>query len=94
MRGSVIMVDRSKKIFFSKHARLKMVDRGTSEEEVIGAIKEGSFELTCKGRFLFRKNLSFNGFWRTRRYLTKQIAPVIVEEEDKLVIVTVYVYYF
>jgi len=88
------MVDREKRVFFSAHARAKMSDRGASEEEVVEAIKEGSFEPARKARLLFRKNFSFGKSWRGKRYSVKQVAPVIAEEKDKLIVITVYVYYF
>ena len=48
-----------KQVFFSYHAKVKMDDRGASEEEVIKSIYEGSFEPTRKGRILYRKNFIF-----------------------------------
>lgn len=84
----------SKQILFSNHARIKMVDRGANEAEVLRAIKEGSSEPVRKGRLLFRKNFPFNSTWRGRRYPVKQVAPVVAEENGKLVVITVYVYYF
>jgi len=51
------MIDREKRVFFSTHARVKMTDRGASEDEVIQAIKKGSSEPARKGRTLFRKKL-------------------------------------
>lgn len=83
-----------KRILFSKHAKIKIADRGASEEEVIKAIKEGSSEPSRKGRLLFRKNFHFNSMWQGKHYPIKQVAPVIADENDRMVIVTVYVYYF
>ena len=71
-----------------------MTDRGADEEEVIKSIREGSYEPSRKGRILFRKNFIFNKSWRGKKYSIKQVAPVVVEEEKRLVVVTVYVYYF
>lgn len=85
---------KDRQIFFSHHAKIKMADRGANEEEVIRAIQEGSSEPARGGRIMFRKNFSFNKIWRERQYLIKQVAPVVAEEENKFVIVTVYVYYF
>ena len=77
-----------------KHAKIKMADRGASEDEVIKAIKEGSSEPSRKGRLLFRKNFPFNSMWRGKHYPIKQVAPVVADENDRMVVVTVYVYYF
>jgi len=84
----------SKRIDFSSHAREKALDRGASESEVQAAILAGGPEPARKGRVLFRKNFPFDGWWRGKHYVVKQVAPVVVEEEDRFVVVSVYVYYF
>ncbi|MEM2045689.1 MAG: DUF4258 domain-containing protein [Candidatus Caldarchaeum sp.] len=89
-----VSIDRSKPVKFSDHARDKMLDRGASEEEVLMAIHTGSLEPARKGRVMFRKNFDFHRSWRGRRYAIKQVAPVVAEEPGKLVVVTVFVYYF
>jgi len=87
-------VDLSKPIQFSPHAREKMLDRGASESEVEAAIRTGSPEPARKGRSMFRKNFVFNRQWREKYYAVKQVAPIVVEEVDRLVVVTVFGYYF
>ena len=83
-----------KEIIFSNHAKTKMGDRGASEDEVRKAIEEGSSEPARKGHLMFRKNLPFNAMWRGKHYSIKQVAPVVSEENNGLVVITVYVYYF
>jgi len=85
---------RPKPIEFSFHAREKMLDRGASEDEVKLAIRSGGGEPARKGRTLFRKNFAFNGCWRGRTYAVKQVAPVVVEQDDRIVVVTVFAFYF
>ncbi len=46
------------------------------------------------GRIAFRKNFPFRSEWKGRSYETKQALPIVVEEEDAAVVVTVYVFYF
>ena len=87
-------MDLSKPIEFSPHAREKMLDRGTSESEVKAAIRTGNPEPARRGRLMFRKNFAFNRPWRGKHYAVKQVAPVVAEEADRLVVVTVFVYYF
>ena len=82
------------RIIISKHAKIKMADRGADEKEVIKAINEGSYEPAKAGRLLFRKNFAFNGTWRGKKYKTKQVAPVTTYENNRIIVVTVYVYYF
>lgn len=43
---------------------------------------------------MFRKNFVFNSQWRGKDYAVKQVAPVVAEEADRLVVATVYVFYF
>ena len=43
---------------------------------------------------MFRKNMDFHSKWRGKSYAIKQVAPVVAEETDRLVVVTVFVYYF
>ena len=87
-------MDKGKQVSFSNHAKIKMVDRGTTEDEIIKAIEEGSSEPARKGCLMFRKNFTFNDNWRGKHFPIKQVAPIVKEEDNKLVVVTVYVYYF
>jgi Domain of unknown function (DUF4258) len=81
-------------IEISNHAREQMAERGASEAEVILAIEKGESKSTRKNRKLFRKNFQFNGIWRGRHYNIKQVAPIVAYKGDKLIVVTVYVFYF
>ena len=83
-----------KSIVLSAHAKEKMLDRGASEKEVETAIHKGIPEPARKGRLMFRKNFSFNDYWRGKHFAVKQVAPVVCEEEDQWVVVTVFVFYF
>jgi len=83
-----------KPIEISQHAREQMIERGAKEEEVFTAIRQGEAELTRLGRIMYRKSFQFNGMWRGKRYTIKQVVPVTVEETEKLVVVTVYTFYF
>ena len=47
-----------------------------------------------RGRIAFRKNFPFLSDWKNRYYEVKQVVPIVVEEEDAIVVVTVYVFYF
>ena len=87
-------LDISKSIVFSPHALQKTVDRGTTQTEIKATIHEGNPEPARKGRVMFRKNFAFNSQWRGKHFAVKQVAPVVAEEADRLVVVTVFVYYF
>lgn len=87
-------MNSAKPIVFSAHAREKMLDRGASETEVEATIRSGSKEPARGGRFTFRKNFAYNRQWRGKQYAVKQVAPIVAEEDERLVVVTVFVYYF
>ena len=82
------------RVVFSDHARAQLELRGTTEAEVEGAIHEGEKLPAERGRLAFRKNFVFRSNWKGRYYETKQVMPIVVEEDDAYVVVTVYVFYF
>lgn len=43
---------------------------------------------------MFRKNFAYDELWRGKRYAIKQVTPIVAEESDRFVVVTVFVYYF
>ena len=83
-----------KPIEFSSHSLEKMIDRGATREEVELAVRSGNAEPARKGRTTFRKNVAFNGRWRGKFYTVKQVAPIVAEEADRLIVVTIFVCYF
>jgi len=68
--------------------------RGASEQEVFDAICCESWETAEGGRMECRRNLTFNAIWNGKRYASKQVRPIFVEEDVEIIVVTVYVYYF
>lgn len=82
-----------KPIKFSQHALDNMADRGASREEVELAIKTGESVPAKKGRLSFRKIFSYNAIWKDKFYQIKQVMPIVAEESDRFVVVTVYVYF-
>ncbi|MFN3479952.1 MAG: DUF4258 domain-containing protein [Thermodesulfovibrionales bacterium] len=82
-----------KPIKFSQHALDNMADRGASREEVELTVRTGECFPAKKGRLSFRKNFNYNAIWKGKFYQVKQVIPVVVEEPDKFVVVTVYVYF-
>ncbi|HTS17319.1 MAG TPA: DUF4258 domain-containing protein [Verrucomicrobiae bacterium] len=83
-----------KPIRLTKHARGYLVSRGFTEAEVEEAIRTCPWQPSELGRWECRKDFPFHGVWNGRRYATKQVRPIFVEEPAELVIVTVYTYYF
>lgn len=83
-----------KPIRLSAHAHAQCRERGASPEEVVKAVREGDCEPAKRGRSLYRYNVEFNRMWHDHRYAVKQVAAVVAEEADELVVVTVYTFYF
>jgi hypothetical protein len=68
--------------------------RGATSQEVIEAIQTEPWHPAEMGRLECRKDFEFNSEWNGRRYTTKQVRPIFVDEPDEIVVATVYVYYF
>jgi len=87
------MTEIEKTIKFSRHVLDNMFDRGTSKAEVENAIRAGERLPAKKRRIAFRKNFSHNAMWKGKYYQAKQVMPIVVEEPDRFVVVTVYVFF-
>jgi Domain of unknown function (DUF4258) len=83
-----------KSIVFSTHALEQMADRGASQSEVEIAMNEGEEVPAKQERRAFRKNFPYNSTWKGRYYEFKQVVPIVAEEPDIWVVITVYVFYF
>lgn len=56
--------------------------------------RKTSREPAQRGLYLYRLNLEFKREWDNRFYNVQQVVPVVAEEEDRLVVVTVYTFCF
>ena len=83
-----------KEIKFTNHALLRLTKRGVTKEEVIEAIQSGQRESAKENKILCRLNLTYNEDWMGVTYPIKQVAPIIVEEENEIIVITVYTFYF
>lgn len=83
-----------KRVRLTAHSRAQCVERGASEEEVTIAVEQGTREPANMGRELCRFTFAFEGTWQGNPYTFKQVAPVIVEERDEVVVITVYTFYW
>lgn len=82
-----------KPIVITDHARVRMRERGASEENVLAAVRIGEREPARDGREICRLTLEFNQEWDGKYYGAQQVAAVIVEEEHEIVVVTVLTFY-
>jgi len=83
-----------KSILFSQHALDQMPDRGATRDEIEAAIRAGESAQAKGKRLSYRKNFPFNKEWKGRKYAIKQVMPIVIEESDRIIVVTVYVFYF
>lgn len=80
-------------IVFSRHAKGQLADRGATPHEVEQTILEGEQAPAKRGRLAFRKNFPFERYWKGLYYEGKQVMAIVAEEPDRLVVITVYVFY-
>jgi hypothetical protein len=83
-----------KPIKFSQHAKEQLSYRGATEKEIIETIKTIPWQPAELGRLECRKDFKFDRKWNKKYYKTKQVRPIFVEEENEIVVITVYIYYF
>jgi len=81
-------------IVLSRHAADQCALRGTNAEEIRLAIEYGVREPARSGRWMYRYNVAYNQLWQGTNYAIKQVAPVVAEEPDRLVVITVYTFFF
>ncbi len=79
---------------FTAHARSRMAERGVKAEEAAGAIEGGERFPARLGRTGFRRNYPFGAVRRGRRFDTKQVEVLAVEEAGAWVVITVLTRYF
>ncbi|GAB4324802.1 MAG: hypothetical protein Kow0074_18100 [Candidatus Zixiibacteriota bacterium] len=83
-----------KPVTFSRHALDQMRERGAGQDEVEAAITDGESAPARAGRLAFRLNFPYNSYWGGTFYATKQVMPIVADEPERYVVVTVYVFYF
>jgi len=76
------------------HARERMIERGTNEEEVISTVERGEPFPAKFGRCGFRRNFRHDGMWRGKYYANKQIEVFATPEGDEWIIITVIARYY
>jgi hypothetical protein len=76
------------------HALERATERGATEEEIRSAVQDGDRFPAKFGRVGFRRNFQFNGIWRGKRYVTKQIEAYAIEEDGRWIVITIVTKYF
>lgn len=76
------------------HAEDRIEERGASVREVVDTVQSGERFPGKFGRTGFRRNFSFDGEWRGKRYATKQVEAYAVREQDDWLVITVITRFF
>ena len=83
-----------KTIRLTAHAVEQCEERGATEADVKEAIERGVREPAKRGRFMYRLNFEHRARWQGKFYAIKQVAPVVAEGQNEIVVITVYTFYF
>ena len=81
-------------IVLSVHASEQAQRRGAEESEIREVIHTTPWKPAELGRLECQQDRVFNAVWNGVGYKTKRIRPIFVEEGGRIVVITVYVYYF
>lgn len=77
---------------FTRHAREKIVERLTTETEVVQTIQEAAWQPAAQGKQRATKWYPFGKEHKGAFYIGKDVEPIFVEEPDRIVVVTVYTF--
>lgn len=83
----------NKEIQIDPHTLLRAEERGASKEEIIDVIKTGTEFEAKKGRLGKYKIFLFQKIRNGKIYEQKKIEVIYIPEENKIITVTVYVFY-
>ena len=81
-------------IEFTPHALESLRKRGVNQEEIIKAINEAEHFSTKSGREEGEKEFCYNSEWHGKHYHMKKVRPVFKEEEKRILVITVYSFYY
>ena len=82
-----------KRIRLTAHAAGYVDRRGFTVSEVEQAIRNAPWEPAELGRLQCRMTVAFDSVWNGVHYASKHVRPIFVEEEEEIVVITVYTYY-
>ena len=82
-----------KPVVFTRHASQRLAERMTTEEEVIQAIRDAPWVRSDRQRYSATKWYPFNEVHEGFFYAGKDVCPIFADEAERLVVVTLYVYF-
>ena len=83
-----------KPIRLSIHAREQLLYRGVSEEEVHETIRTSKWRPAALERLECKKVFPYKKEWNEIYYNEKEVRPIFVEEENEIIVITIYTYFF
>jgi flagellar biosynthesis/type III secretory pathway protein FliH len=83
-----------KAIRLTKHAQQQCIERGTNEQEITEAIQNGTKQSAKQGREKYQIIIQTNSYWQGKYYSLKKVAPIVIENQQEIIVITVYTYYF
>lgn len=86
--------DHNLPIYFTGHSISSLRKRGSDQDEVIQVIRESEWREAKLGRLEAEKEFAFNAMWNGSRYQLKKVTPVFLIEEQMIIVVTVYCFYY
>lgn len=81
-------------IIFSDHCLISMKKRNVTKEEVIETISKNEWEAAKHNRFSCKNNFLYKKTWNKKYYETKQVVPIFIEENNNIVVITVFTFYY
>jgi hypothetical protein len=82
------------RVRFHPHARDRLAERGTTQEEVTLVVETGERFMARFGRYGFRRNVPFDELWRGKQYSWKQIEAYAIRRYDGWLVISVVTRYF
>ncbi len=83
-----------KPIRLSEHAKRRLQARGFTEDEVRETILTSEWQPAELNRLECRKTYPYGKTWNGRQYQYKQVRPIFLEEDEEIVVIAVYTYFF
>jgi hypothetical protein len=80
-------------IIIEPHTLKRALERGASATEIKDVIKEGFVAPAKHNRLSKVKIFEYNNTWNSKFYYQKRIEVIYTIEDDKIVTITVYVFY-
>jgi hypothetical protein len=82
-----------KPVVFTRHARQRLAERRTTEDEVVQALRDAPWIRTAKGRYAATKWYPFGQEHEGYFYAGKDVRAIFADEPERVVVVTLYVYF-